>query len=255
MSKEKIMIINSRDRIEGTNADFTVTFNDSACQQVKKVLVKDIFIPNLFYNITTANNTLLLFQNIDITPKTVTVPIGQYNVDQLIAQLKTSIDAKLSGGAIVTITKSDILYNLTFTFSGAIVPANNQMVLSIDSTIRDIIGLAQTNSSASVVIMDNPYNLRPLDFVQIHSQQVAETHGLDGGANSYIALLETVSLTMSAFGGIAYRQNSDDELASVLYDQPRNLSRVSIVLRNEQGTRLSLPSNAYVSVMIKIFFD
>ena len=37
MSKEKLLIINSKDRNEGTNGDFTVLFNDSSCQQVLKV--------------------------------------------------------------------------------------------------------------------------------------------------------------------------------------------------------------------------
>ena len=254
MSKEKIMILNSRDGV-GTNSDFTNTYNDSACQQVLKVLVKDIFIPNLFQNITTLNNTLILFQNVSITPIVITVPIGQYNVDQLIVELKTQIDAKLAGGAVVAITKSDTLYNLTFTFSGAVVPGNNLIVISIDSTLKDIIGLTQTNSSASIITMGNPYNLRPLDFVQVHSKEIAQMHGLDGGANGYISLVETVSLGEAPYGGVAHRQNSDDELALIMYEQPRNLSRVNIVLRDEQGTRLNLPSNAYVTVIIKIFFD
>jgi hypothetical protein len=256
MSKEKIMILNSRDKTAGmTNGDFTLTFNDSACQQVNKILVKDIFIPNLFPNITTENNQLILFQNVSITPITINVPIGQYNIDQLIVELKTQIDSKLADGAIVTITRSATLYNLTFTFSGAVVPGNNLIVISTDSTIKDIIGLTQTNPSASIITMDNPYNLRPLDFVNIHSPQLADMHGLDGGANGYIGLLETVSLAEAAYGGIAYRQNNDDELALITYEQPRNLSRVQIILRDETGRRLTLPSNVYVTVIIKIFFD
>jgi hypothetical protein len=196
---------------------------------------------------------LKFIQNVVLpVEETVTIPPGQYNVDQLITELKTQIELKLTVGTTVAITKSATLYNLTFTFAGA----NNQVIFFYDtSTISNIIGLTETNTASNVIIMSNPYNLRPLDFVQVHSPQLAEMHGLDGGANGYIGLLETVSLASTGFGGIAYRQNNDDELASVIYEQPRNLSRVSIILRDEQGNRLTLPSNAYITIIIKIFFD
>jgi hypothetical protein len=258
MSKEKIMVLNSRDKSPGmTNSNFTLTFNDSACQQVQKVLVKDIFIPNLFYNVNENNNTLEFVQNVVLpTNQIVTVPIGQYNVDQFIAELKTQIESKLTAGVVVAITKGATLYNLTFTFSGAVNPTNNEVIFYFtQSTMRDLIGLTATNTFSNIIVMGSPYNFRPLDFVQVHSQQLGEMHGLDGGANGYIALVETVSLADAPFGGIAYRQNSDDELASIIYEQPRNLSRVTIILRDEEGNRLSLPSNAYVSVNVKIFFD
>ena len=57
------MVVNSKDRISGSNSDFEILFNDSACQQVVKVLVRDCFIPNLFYNINSTNNILEFKQN------------------------------------------------------------------------------------------------------------------------------------------------------------------------------------------------
>jgi hypothetical protein len=111
MSKEKILIlvINSKDKQSGTNGDFTVQFNDSSCQQVQKVLVKEIFVPNVFYNISDdgkrTNNTLTLSQN-GLANITVTIPEGQYNIDLLMVELKNAIDTVLIDGAIVTVTRS-----------------------------------------------------------------------------------------------------------------------------------------------------
>ena len=255
MSKEKLLVVNSKDRISGSNSDFEVLFNDSSCQQVLKCLVKDCFIPNLFYNINDANNTLEFKQNAEAN-QTVTVPIGQYSIDQLITQLKSSIDSKLIDGAIVTITKHPTLYNLIFTFTGALSPANNTVTFFKDlSLINDVIGLTSDVGPSTVLNMPSPFNLKGVDLVQIHSPQVAEVHGLDGGASGYISLLETESLTQTAFGTVAHRQNNDDELAMLLYEQPRNISRVGIVLRDESGLRLELPDNAYITVILKIFFD
>ena len=255
MSKEKLLVINSKDRTSGNNGDFEVLFNDSSCQQVVKVLCKDCFVPNLFYNINGTNNTLEFKQNAEPN-QTVTVPTGQYTIDQLITQLKASIDIKLIDGAIVTITKGATLYNLIFTFSGAGTPANNTVTFfSSPSLISNEIGLTTDVGPSTVLSMPSPYNLKGSEFIQIHSPQVAEVHGLDGGASGYISLLETVSLANTPFGTIAHRQNNDDELAMLLYEQPRNISRISIVLRDETGKRMTLPDNAYVTVILKIFFD
>ncbi len=256
MSREKIMVINSRDRKAGTSAEFEIFFNDSSCQQVSKILVKEAYIPNQFPNITLDNHSIEFIQTTTFpTPQIVYIPVGQYNIDQLITAMKTAIDAKLTLGTTVAITKSDTLYNLTFTFSGSATPANNNVIIYYEnSTIRDIIGLESTNLASTAITMANPYNLRTVDFVQIHSPQLAETHGLDGGVNGYISLLESVSMTTTGFGGIAYRQNNDDELASILYEQPRNLSRINIVLRDDLGNKLSLPSNCHITIMIKIYF-
>jgi len=259
MSKEKILVVNSKDKQSGTNGDFTVQFNDSSCQQVQKVLVKEIFVPNLFYNIendgTRKNNTLVLSQN-GLPNITVTIPEGQYNVDLLVVALKSAIDTVLIDSAIVTITRSSTTFKLTFTFSGAGTAANNNVQFFVaGSTIANAIGLENDTASTNVLVMDNVYNLIGTEYVQVHSPQVGEVHGLDAGASGYISLVDTISLSDTPFGGTAYKQNNDDELAEILYEQPKNLSRISIVLRDEQGNKLSLPSNSNCSVMLKIYFD
>ena len=256
MSKEKIIIVNSKDKSEGNNTDFVVNFNDSSVQQVSKVLVKDVFIPNLFYNVNERNNVLFFKQNAEAI-KSIILPLGQYNVDTLASDLKAQLESQLVFGTVVDITRSNITYKYTFTFSGAVSPANNQVIFYQDtSTVRDVIGLLQTTSPASnIIVMDTVFNLKGVEIVQVHSPEIGEMHGLDAGATGYISLLETVSLATTPFGSVAHRQNNDDELAMILYEQPKNLSIVKIVLRDEQGVKLTLPDNAHVSVMLKIFFD
>jgi hypothetical protein len=83
--------------------------------------------------------------------------------------------------------------------------------------------------------MDTVFNLKGVEIVQVHSPEIGEMHGLDAGSTGYISLLETVSLATTPFGSVAHRQNNDDELAMILYEQPKNLSIVKNCIKRRTG--------------------
>ena len=257
MPTEKIIVINSRDKLSGTNSDFTVQFNDSLAQEVVKIICKEIYIPNQFYNVENdgkrKNNTLVLNQN-GAGEITVTVPEGQYNIDTLNTTLKALIDGVLIDGAIVTITKNNTTNKLTFTFTGAGTPANNNVSFIDTSLIKSLIGFDPSIPAGGILNMPFPWNLNQLQYVQVHSPELASTHGMDAGANTIINLLETVSLTSTGFGGVAYKQSNDDELHEIIYDDQRVLQQVRIKLRDSSGNILSLPDNHHCSIMVKAYF-
>lgn len=256
MPTEKIIVINSSDKISGTNADFRVQFNDSLAQEVVKIIVKDCYIPNQFYNIETdgkrKNNTLVINQN-GLGEITLTISEGQYNIDTLITALTASIDGALIGGVVVTITKETLTNILTFTFSGGL-PANHNVSFIDTSLIKSLIGFDATIPETDIVNMIYPWNLNQLQYVQIHSPELASTHGMDAGANTTINLLETVSLNDTPFGGVAYKQSNDDELHEIIYDDQRVLQQVRIKLRDSDGNILSLPDNHHCTIMVKAYF-
>jgi len=257
MPTEKLIVINSRDKISGTNSNFTVQFNDSIAQEVVKIIVKEIYIPNQFYNVENdgkrKNNTLVLNQNGggDVS---ITVPEGQYNIDTLIATLKPLIDGILIDGAIVTITKNNTTNKLTFTFTGAGTPANNNVSFVDTSLIKSLIGFDATIPAVAIVNMPYPWNLNQLQYVQVHSPELASTHGMDAGANTTINLLESVSLNNAGFGAVAYKQANDDELHEIIYDDQRVIQQVRIKLRDSSGNILSLPDNHHCSIIVKAYF-
>jgi hypothetical protein len=253
MPTEKIIVINSRDKISGTNSNFRVQFQDSISQEVLKILVKDVFVPNQFYNVDADNNTLDLNQNGLGLVQAIVTP-GQYNIDELIVALKTAIDAELVDGAVVAITKNTNTNQLTFTFTTATNPLNNNVSFLDTSTMKELIGFSNTLAQNTVLTMPNPWNLNPLQYVQIHSQALASNHGMDGGANTTIGLLETVSLNETPFGGVAHRKNDDDELSEIIYDDQRTLNQIDIKIRNASGKILTLPDNHHISIMVKAYF-
>lgn len=257
MPVEKLLVINSNDKIFGTNTDFTVQFNDSISQEVLKIIVKEVYIPNQFYNVEDdgkrKNNTIILNQN-GFGEVKATIPEGQYNIDSLIVALKTAIDAVLVDGAIVTITKNNTTNKLTFTMTGAVTPANNNVSFVDTSLIKSLIGFDATIPQATVLNMPYPWNLNELQFVQVHSPELASAHGLDAGSNTTINLLETVSMTSTGFGGVAYKQSNDDELHEILYDDQRVLQQIRIKLRDSDGNILSLPPNHHCTIIVKAYF-
>ena len=257
MPTEKLIVINSRDKISGSNTDFTVQFNDSLSQEVLKIIVKEIYIPNQFYNVESEgkrkNNTIVLNQN-GLGEVSAIIIEGQYNIDSLIIALKNAIDAVLVDGAIVTITKNNITNTLTFTFTGSATLANNNVSFIDTSLIKSLIGFDATIPQATILNMPYSWNLNELQYVQVHSPELASTHGMDAGANTTINLLETVSLTSAGFGGVAYKQSNDNELHEIMYDDQRVLQQVRIKLRDADGNILSLPPNHHCTIIVKAYF-
>jgi hypothetical protein len=248
MSKEKFIVVNSKDRnalLGGqTNSDFTVSYKDNDLQQVLKCIVKDVFIPNQFYNINENNNQLRILGGNMGLPENVTITPGQYNIDQLISALKTAIDNELVTDS-VDITKDTITNRLTFTTTANLVISISSLcpVLGITTTLNGLVNVAQ-----------EPWNLNDLQFVQVHSNAVGSSHGIDA-SRGIISLIETVPLTETPFGAVAHRQNNDDVLSEILYDQPRNMFNIDVRLRDQDGTLLALPDNHNCTVILKIYFD
>jgi hypothetical protein len=249
MSKEKFIVVNSKDRnllLGGqTNSDFTVSYKDNDCQQVLKSVVKDVFIPNQFYNITVDNNKLRILGGSMGLPLDATITPGQYNIDQLISALTIAIDNLLVTDNVV-ITKDTITNILTFTTTANLtIYSTSSMVpvLGITDTLNGVINVSQ-----------EPWNLNDLQFVQVHSNAIGYSHGLDA-SRGIISLIETVSLVETPFGAVAHRQNNDDVISEILYDQPRNMFNIDIRLRDQDGKLLSLPSNHNCTVILKIYFD
>ena len=258
MSKEKILIINSADKDWGNNSKFTVQFSDSSTQQVQKVLVKQIYIPNVFYNINEGNN-LLTVKQASQASIIVTIPVGQYNINSLITQLTLSIDSILIDNCVIAIAKTLHTDKLIFTFSGSNTPANNLVnFLKIggitDNIIDDVIGLTlTTNNITGAIEMNEPWNLNPTQYIQVTSPEVGYLHGLDSGkSKGYISLIDCVPLNNAPFGATAVLVSNDDEMSEILYESPRDLSTVSVALRDENGRFLKLPDNHNMSIVLKM---
>ena len=247
MSREVICVASSSDKLpdSNSNSDFKVDFRPGGLQNVRKILVSKIIVPNVFYNVRGSygivNNTLNLLDG--VTPVTATVPEGQYTLTQFLTALKTAMDAVLTG--TVTITADPVTYKLSFTYSS---PPG---ALLADSPMSQLIGLSSDIAMDPTGTCQSIYDLQGYSSVFVHSPELARSHGLDGGFGQ-ISLMGMVSLTTTPFGGNAYYQANDDELSEIVYDSVNPVNQVTIVLRDSKGNKLPIGTNE-MTVVFKCY--
>ena len=112
---ERTVILNSRFRASGTSTDFTVLLNKAvAVDDVDRIIVKRVFMPNLFYNVPTRKSKLYLRYEGTLT--SVTMTPGQYNVDRFAAELQLLLQA-IDISATVTVDYDTAKFTLSY--SGA----------------------------------------------------------------------------------------------------------------------------------------
>ena len=264
-SLEKLLVISSEDKDSPTqsNSDFSVTLKESYyTQNVLRVLVKEITIPNVFPNIrgseygSSSNNTLVIFDGFE---RVVTLPEGQYLINSSNPLLDFTTILENAINAVSTSSVSISYNELTNKIEFEVTAGTPVSFYSKDepsfvrSSMSDVLGLTQTlqvlvgNTESAQAQLD----LSGYQNVYVHSKEVADTHGIDGDSG-LIALVDPVSLSDAPFGSYAYKQENDDELASIVYEDVRNLSRLRIVLRDNLGNRLPIGTHK-MNIVLKIY--
>lgn len=250
MSLEKLVILSSDDKdiTSNSNSDFTVSLKESYyTQNVLRVMIKDVIVPNAFPNIrgtaygSSQNNIFVL--NDGAMTYQVIVPEGEYVIstlgvppaNDLLTVLKNLIDAAIAP-SVVTITLDAITNKLNFSFS----VGNWDFVSTVNSPLNDVVGVTGAIGSLSPSLdAQSIPDLSGYSMVYVHSKNIAEANAIDGDFG-LISVAEAVSLVNAPYGSYAYRQNEDAILSTVLYDNPRNLSRIEIVLRDVKGNKLNI---------------
>ena len=262
-SLEKLLVISSEDKDNPTdsNSDFTVTLKESYyTQNVLRVLVKEITVPNVFPNIRgtaygSSQNNVLLFT--DPSGQVVTMPEGQYliNSSNPLLDFTSILEGLMTSITVATISVSyDELTN-KIVFEVANDGSPNITILA-SSPMAKVLGITEdlvVPATATPTSPSGQVDLSGYSNVYIHSKEVADTHGIDGDSG-LIALVDPISLTDAPFGAYAYKQENDDELASIVYEDVRNLSRLRIVLRDNLGNKLPIGTHT-MNIVLKIYLS
>jgi len=102
-----ISVIDSSSRISGTSSNFTINLNlPNYVQEFDRVALNQFSCPRSWYDVSTGYNTFT-FTETGYSAKTITVPVGMYNVNTLATQvgnLLTTAAASLGSGSTYTIT-------------------------------------------------------------------------------------------------------------------------------------------------------
>jgi len=259
-SREKYLIISSDDKdfYSSSNSDFTVTLKEKYnTQSVDRVHIKEVIVPNAFYNISNGNveegngpaNNILILKSGDQEFK-IEIPSGQYNIIQLIATLEEKINAVIAPN-YTTIQRDEITNILTFTITGS------SFSFSLSSSIKNVLGFTKeiTNDPINVnnYIMQYPPDLSGINSVYIHSSAISDGSGIDASAG-IINLVDSISMHNVPYGTFAFKQNNDSELCAINYLMPRNLNVVDIRLRDRTGAILNIGTKR-LTLVLKVYYS
>ena len=175
MTETSYIIINSKYRTYGSrsSSDFTYSLGESL--EVSNVAIKSVSMVNAEYNVKSGHNVLLV--NIGGGDLTLTVPAGQYSINQLITELQTSLQSLIGGTVTIVLNATTNKIEITST-----TPVRfNQN--SITSPVAKLIGL----SNQSITSPSNVY------FPQVVQTSIFAPYLPNlNGANNYHILSSTL---------------------------------------------------------------
>jgi hypothetical protein len=263
----RFLVVSSNDKTSDSlnNGDFKVRLGDTYfSQQVCGISVVSCTVPNIIYNINEYNNVLRISRDpINLPPfdavSTITIPVGQYTINDLTTELSTQIGlANLSPPIALTIIQDPITQKLKFETLGGFIfyntvlnPSSIWSVLGLDSKITQYISVNAPLPSLLDEI-NAPYipNLSGSQYVNILSN-LSENNSIDGqGVKS---LLEIVSFYDTPFGGMHTQTTNMAEHAVITYVNPRNLNNITIKLVDENYRAIDI-ENFPVTVVLRIYF-
>ena len=253
---EKLLRISSNDKYEpesNSNSDFVVYLQEKTeTQEIKYILIKEVQVPNVFYNIRDGKNgsqtNVLRIEETGQAPLDLPLPEGQYSITELITELQTLINANLVSGSVAI---SQTLYSkkVQFIFTGTTAIIYDS---ANGSPMAPLLGISATLGPGAVLTAQYLPDLQGYSMVYIHSQDLADRYLIDGDSG-LVSVASMVSFHNTPFGGVGYKQESDDELAQIPYAEPRNVKRIKIILRDSLGNKLDIGTNEML-LILKVFY-
>lgn len=108
LTKEYYLNINSADRVRGTNSNFFIQFQGLDIERNKpyKMEVKSVIFPNTIYQIDSYNNYFTFTEGANPAVG-LTIPTGNYTIDEFTSQIKTLLDGANADTQTYTVTYNE----------------------------------------------------------------------------------------------------------------------------------------------------
>jgi len=210
------VFINSRNRIDGTDSNFTYAINFPADLEFDRVVVLNALIPKSYYLIQSGDNTFQLQEGSSIV--TITVPIGSY----LLSTFKNTISSLLTAAS-----PNGLTYTVTYPVNSApdtglwTYTQNNGSIVSsliFNSTLYEPFGFLPSSTnvfSGTTLISTAVLKLQSEDRLLIHSN-------LTDNAGNDDVLVSINSTTSINYSSINYECQSPEFFSRILNSQHNN---------------------------------
>ena len=245
MQNANLVKISSEDRDpESISAsDFVVSYNNAPCMSnVNRLAVKNVIVPNVFYNINNTGynihnngNNVVTINNIsDAFEFTLTIPRGNYTVDELI----TAINLLLSGAGVGLILSQDtVTKKLVFTSTGDLFGYSTDRL----GGYLGMINPPPLNGAGVLVYeLEGFVNLSGVKEVYISSSRMSDGSHLVvpfGGSKPVIAAVP-ITVGFGEFQTYISPSLELDEIIFPSYSAGSNLRTIDIQVRDNFGNIL-----------------
>ena len=261
----RFLVVSSNDKTPDSvsNADFKVRLGDTYfTQQVSGISVVSCTVPNIIYNINQYNNTLAISKDpIDQLKgvSTITVPIGQYTISELLSAIDLKItEANQNPPIDLDIVQDPLTQRIKFTdnfrfifYNTVLHPSTLWEVLGFDPKVNEYVSVFENGPNLWTVRPPYIPNLSGTQYINILSN-LSENNSIDGvGVKS---LLEIVSMYDTPFGAVHTQTTNMAEHAVIKYVNPRNLNNITIKLVDEKYRNIDI-GNFPVTVVLRIYFS
>jgi hypothetical protein len=231
--------------INSKSADKFVDNNISNCEYIlPNISVPDGYhiylslqkasIPNTMYNINYSNNTLVVYASgvVNVLP----IPEGNYNINQLLTELKSSMP-------YFTITYNSLTNKITFTYS-------SDFSFYASSTILGVLGFnegALVSSSNFTLESTHCCNLMPIKCINVVSNLT--TYNINKAFPNSQNILASIPVNCQPYAMIQYENNNN--FRSNLYTN--NISMLTnIKLVNDSDGQLVDLNGVHYSMTFQI---
>lgn len=233
-----------------SNSEFFVNLKNShTIQSIKRVVVKQISIPNVFYNIYEANRYLTY--KVGVTDKTISIPEGQYTYDLF----KVALEAEMVAEG-VSITLDSLTSRVTLAQTTPIEYYGVEDGKSSNG-LAEVLGLIEGSGAlVSSYTGTGIINLSGIQEVYIASLQLAHGNNLISSDTLSEPVICVVPMT-GGFGEVVHYVSSHEELDEIQYPRHhsgKSLQNIDIRVLDKYGNLLNLRGHN-INIILKIYHN
>lgn len=230
--RSKLIKISSDDRSLTTDghSKFAVNLHNEDLDKVSKIVLVSAVLQNTQLNINSNNNTLDYKDHL-AADQSITVPVGNYTLAELITDITTQ-DAKFG------ITESTLTGLLSFTYNGG-----SSFSIYTTGTINSTVGIMSSSTLTGTTITgSNIPNLNGLDYIQLFSNSLSSNSCIQSDKKN-TSLLGIIPCADVSFGDhITYNYNGVSESFIQIYPTVRSINSIDIELKDEENNTIAITS-------------
>ena len=247
MSYEHFVLkVDSFDSQNKTRNPIELTYPNTNINNIVKVIVKNASIPNIFYNITSANNKITFYGN-EGAPSVFIWSVGHYTITTLLQAFNTWY-----GSTVLSLNEftNKVMFSLpidaTFDHNNSTIFYNLGLDEDIDFYVQAI---SVVGSTSAPFICD----LSGVKNIYIESKALSAMNTIE--TTGYYAYIGNIGVTDYPYGSVINYINQEMDLESVNRSTGYNLnlSKIDITLRDSHHNVLDM-SNIDWHINFKIIY-